>query len=1009
MKKLLALLLTLCLVIGMVPLAASAEGEGTETPSGTTANDPFTTVEQYNTAMKGEDAQSTWGGTDVYLTIQGSEQEKKSFDSSEHKFNLYNVQKWANPPKLHLTLEYCTFTGNTSGDTHGNSSFMYLSNCQELTIKNCTFNAETNGLKYGINWNLIGIQGSEVTIENCVFNGNYTKNAIKLNQRNGEDDAATDVKPESGKITAASIKSATIKNCTFSGDNAIISLGSQGKNKGGAASPSTGAFALTMSGNKAGTDGNEEVKVQLDYLAAGNEETVPSVTIPSEGEVTKDADGDLGTEEDFVAMIGDAGYLSLETAIEHAGEGKTIELKKDITLTAPIMLEADDNITIQGNGKSMKFSYSAGCNAVFSGKNPTTNGEGIVSGAKLNVTGVKFVNTNGSSAFSGFAAIVGQDAFNTAVTMSGCTFENLYSGVYVNPVTKEKTEEQEYPKVSITGSTYMNTKYGYSVDDQTNGALSGVIDTEYSDNSGATADSETWDTVAASVTNNGVTKNYQNFTDALTALQKGDTLTLKKNVEVSKSITLPDNVTLDGGKKKITFQGATTNTNDNNSVIYAGNNCTIKDLTIDAGITGENAAMKHGVQFFQKTKGELNNVTISNSTYTAVLVNGSTEIAIRNCNLNTNGYAHIEYAMGSGVTTIPTITVNDNTYKNSSAAQIWADAGTTANVKTAMTGNPTEDKIRQKVMDSITNTGTTDVTVAIAVGSNEPGDIEKETSEGEKKPDPEPTDPPVVYPTTYKTTVEECEGGSVVASPSSAREGQKVTLTVKPQAGQELKSLKVTDKDGDAVTLTKVEGGYTFNMPKGGVTVTALFGCDGGAACPSKGFTDLDSDKWYHEYMDYAVEQGLLEGTSPTTMEPNGTLTRAQLAQVLYNLEGKPQVQGDLDFTDVAEGKWYYAAILWANQEGVVDGMSPDTFAPNEDISRQDLALMLYRYAGEPTVTGDLDGFKDAGQVGDWAKEAITWAVEEGIIDGMTPTTLEPTGTATRAQAAAMLQRFLEG
>ena len=152
-----------------------------------------------------------------------------------------------------------------------------------------------------------------------------------------------------------------------------------------------------------------------------------------------------------------------------------------------------------------------------------------------------------------------------------------------------------------------------------------------------------------------------------------------------------------------------------------------------------------------------------------------------------------------------------------------------------------------------------------------------------------------------------------------------------------------------------------------------------------------------------------MEGTSPTTMEPNATLTRAQLAQILYNLEGKPQVQGDLDFTDVAEGKWYYTAILWANQEGVVDGMSPDTFAPNEDISRQDLALMLYRYAGEPETQGSLEKFQDAGKVGNWAKEAITWAVEEGIIDGMTPTTLEPTGTATRAQAAAMLQRFLEG
>ena len=126
--------------------------------------------------------------------------------------------------------------------------------------------------------------------------------------------------------------------------------------------------------------------------------------------------------------------------------------------------------------------------------------------------------------------------------------------------------------------------------------------------------------------------------------------------------------------------------------------------------------------------------------------------------------------------------------------------------------------------------------------------------------------PPVIP--TYKTTVDSEIARSVVASPSSAREGQKVTLTVKPQAGQELKSLKVTDKDGDAVTLTKVEGGYTFKMPKGSVKVTAVFGCDGGAACPSKGFTDLDSDKWYHEYMDYAVEKASWRAPAPPPWNP---------------------------------------------------------------------------------------------------------------------------------------------
>ena len=256
----------------------------------------------------------------------------------------------------------------------------------------------------------------------------------------------------------------------------------------------------------------------------------------------------------------------------------------------------------------------------------------------------------------------------------------------------------------------------------------------------------------------------------------------------------------------------------------------------------------------------------------------------------------------------------------------------------------------------------------------------------------------------------EVEHGSVTISPTRVTAGQTVTLTPKADEGYELRKLQVIGPDGGEIALTKkADGTYTFKMPKGSVKVTAVFGCDGTGDCPSKNFTDLGENQWYHDYIDYAVEHGLLEGTSPTTMEPNATLTRAQLAQILYNLEGKPAVTGDLPFEDVPEGQWYYAAILWANQEGVVDGMSPDTFAPNEDISRQDLALMLYRYAGEPTVTGDLDGFKDAGQVGDWAEEAITWAVEEGIIDGMTPTTLEPTGTATRAQAAAMLQRFLEG
>ncbi len=253
------------------------------------------------------------------------------------------------------------------------------------------------------------------------------------------------------------------------------------------------------------------------------------------------------------------------------------------------------------------------------------------------------------------------------------------------------------------------------------------------------------------------------------------------------------------------------------------------------------------------------------------------------------------------------------------------------------------------------------------------------------------------------------DGKGQVTGPASAAEDDKVTLTVKPNADKELYDLKVTDEDGKAIAVTKVnDTTYTFTMPDGKVTVAATFGCDGGDNCPSKAFTDLGDKQWYHDSIDYAVENGLLEGTSPTTMEPNATLIRAQLAQILYNIEDKPAVTGEMVFEDVPASEWFYSPILWANQNEIINGTSPITFEPLEDISRQDLALMLYRYAGKPAVTGDLDGFTDGDQVGDWAEEAMAWAVAEGIVQGDTPTTLNPTGTATRAEAAAMLQRFLE-
>lgn len=336
-KRILSSLLALAMVLSLAPFSLAADATGEK---GTESN-PYTTVDEYNTAI----ANNGKNGKDVYLTIDGEE------FSSTNLFNLTNVQSRQDPPKLHLTLTNCTFTGNTAND-NTNSSFMYLPNCQSLVIESCDFDTGEETLQYGINWNLCTIQGATVRIEDCTFDGTYGKNAVKLNQRNGEDDMATDVKPEGWKegeaVTAASIADAQIINCTFESDSAVLALGSKGKGTDGAASPSTGAFPVTISGT--------EVSVLLDYQAEETA-TVQTIEVAADETASKTADGDFGTEDDFVAEINGEKYVSLPYAVSQAGEGDTITLLKDVTLdatgventTGGAVLVIDKGLTINGN------------------------------------------------------------------------------------------------------------------------------------------------------------------------------------------------------------------------------------------------------------------------------------------------------------------------------------------------------------------------------------------------------------------------------------------------------------------------------------------------------------------------------------------------------------------------------------------------------------------------------------------------------------------------------------
>lgn len=258
---------------------------------------------------------------------------------------------------------------------------------------------------------------------------------------------------------------------------------------------------------------------------------------------------------------------------------------------------------------------------------------------------------------------------------------------------------------------------------------------------------------------------------------------------------------------------------------------------------------------------------------------------------------------------------------------------------------------------------------------------------------------------SYTVSVGTAENGTVTASPTNAKEGDKVTLTVAPDEGYELGALTVKDASGKTVSTTKVsENEYTFTMPEGNVTVTATF-----VEKNATPFTDVKTTDWWYEAVKYVYENKLMAGTSDTTFEPTAKLNRAQAVQILYNLEGQPAVTGTADFTDVS-GHWALNAITWGAKNGVVAGVGNGKFDPNANVTREQFAQMMYNYAKfkgyDLTAQGDLDNFSDSSKVSGWATAALAWANGEGLINGNTDGTLAPNGTAIRGQAASIMAKF---
>lgn len=285
--------------------------------------------------------------------------------------------------------------------------------------------------------------------------------------------------------------------------------------------------------------------------------------------------------------------------------------------------------------------------------------------------------------------------------------------------------------------------------------------------------------------------------------------------------------------------------------------------------------------------------------------------------------------------------------------------------------------------------------------------------ENASTPDPTPVVPsnpgdiaiPVHTPGAYHATV-------TVVDPKPDP-GDSVVFIPQVDEGYEIRSISVIDEAGNSIPVTQNEDGtWSFEQPETAVTIKVESGCNGGDHCLNHTFADLDNDIWYHDPIDWAIENDVLHGYADgsNTMRPTATISRVEMAAILWNYAGNPEPTGEVMFADCSKNDWYAQAVAWASEAGVFSGYEDGTFGPLNTLTREQAAVTLWRAAGEPVVEAGLSLYPDIDSVSPFARQAMAWAVSEGIISGREPQAgtklLAPQGVCSRAEVAAVLMRY---
>lgn len=521
---------------------------------------------------------------------------------------------------------------------------------------------------------------------------------------------------------------------------------------------------------------------------------------------------------------------------------------------------------------------------------------------------------------------------------------------------------------------------------------------------------------------------YSDLATAVSEAQNGETVQLLKDITIDATDSTPvsqgvinilSNITLDGNGKTIKAGNNFDYNTDANrgehhviAVMDPATNVVIKDLTIDGSNAPTNNGARSGINVWsdaQKINVAVENVSVKNcSTYGLTATNADVTVNGLTTENNIWGGINIDGNKGAADLVVNNANITEqNSIKfeqggdSAGAVSATINAGDFEYITTGENVTP----------DMVVNGGTFatgDYPGAVDIADYVADGLEFNPVTGQVYKEPEYTGK---Y--SYEIFTKVGENGTISVD-RYATEGDNVTITVSPDEAYMLDELTVTANGKEVEVKDNGDGTYTFKMPSADAKIVVTFAEDPDwepePEEPAMPFTDVNDNDWFYDVVLYAYDNGLMTGVSATEFAPNQTTTRGMIVSMLARLEGVTNAE-DAGFADVAANDWYATAVNWAASVGVVNGYEDDTFRPNAPITREQMAAILYNYADykgyDVSARADLSDYADAASISSWAEDVLAWANAEGLINGMTATTIDPQGATTRAQTAAMFERFL--